>query len=141
MHFNAIHGMTGTPTYRTWKAMRQRCNDPKRDSYRYYGGRGIKVCKRWDSFERFLADMGNRPTKYHTLDRRNTNGNYTPSNCRWLHKRKQAGNRRYCYVIRGMSIPQLAKKTGIKSSTLRRRLRRGWTDKQLTQKLWERRRV
>jgi len=74
--------------------MIQRCTNPNRADYRLYGGRGIKVCKRWRDFAAFLADMGERP-KGKTLDRYpNNNGNYQPGNCRWATPKQQAANRR-----------------------------------------------
>lgn len=73
--------------------MRQRCNDPAHKSFHNYGGRGITVCKRWDSFESFLEDMGERPDE-RTLDRINTDGNYEPRNCRWATRSEQQKNRR-----------------------------------------------
>ena len=86
--------MTDTPTFRSWNMMLQRCYNPKRSNYAYYGGRGITVCERWrSSFEAFLVDMGLRPDGM-TLDRKNSNKNYVPSNCRWATKVQQAGNRR-----------------------------------------------
>ncbi len=63
--------------------------------YAYYGGRGITVCKAWLKFENFLADMGRRPTPAHTLERKNANKNYTPSNCVWATREAQARNRPY----------------------------------------------
>lgn len=83
----------GTSEHNSWRAMRNRCNQPSHEHYKYYGGRGIKVCERWDSFENFLADMGERP-KGRTLDRVDTNGNYEPGNCRWATPTEQVRNQR-----------------------------------------------
>lgn len=83
-----------TGTYRTWLAMKQRCNDQKHDAYRFYGALGVKVCPRWLlSFKSFLDDMGARPIGT-TLDRKNPNGNYTKRNCRWADAKTQAVNKR-----------------------------------------------
>lgn len=87
------HGMTNSPTFASWNSMMQRCTNPRRDNYKFYGGRGIRVCKRWLTFENFLADMGVRPVGT-TLDRINNNGNYTPTNCRWSTPKAQSNNRR-----------------------------------------------
>jgi hypothetical protein len=88
------HGMFNTPTWRSWASMIQRCTNPARENYRYYGGRGIKVCDRWRrSFESFLADMGERPDGL-TLERLENDGNYQPDNCVWASKSAQALNRR-----------------------------------------------
>ena len=83
------------PLYATWNMMRQRCENPKYTAYPIYGGRGIKVCKRWaKSFEDFVKDIGPKPTKKHTLDRfPNKNGNYEPSNVRWATWTEQNFNR------------------------------------------------
>lgn len=80
--------------YGIWKGMRKRCNTPNNKAYEYYGGRGIKVCKRWDKFENFLLDMGKRPSKGHTLDRINNNKGYSKTNCRWATWRVQGLNKR-----------------------------------------------
>ena len=87
-------GNKASPTYFSWRAMKTRCGNPKHDSYKYYGGRGVTVCKRWaNSFENFLIDMGERPEGT-SLDRIDTNGNYRPDNCKWSTPTEQQHNRR-----------------------------------------------
>lgn len=88
-----IHGRTGTRTYRIWVNMKTRCSNPRASNYPYYGGRGIRVCRRWRNFESFLADMAPCPSPKHTLDRINSDGDYEPSNCRWATMREQCANR------------------------------------------------
>lgn len=79
-------------TYKTWQAMRQRCTNPQSAKWDQYGGRGIEVCGRWQTFENFLADMGERPEGM-TLDRIDGDGNYEPRNCRWADAATQSNNR------------------------------------------------
>lgn len=92
------HGQAGrknqTKEYRTWAGMIQRCTNRTRGSWRRYGGRGIRVCDRWNYFENFLADMGPAPSPKHSLDRHpNNDGNYEPGNCRWATASEQARNK------------------------------------------------
>lgn len=93
-NFQPSHGLTGTPEWEIWSGMRERCNNPGSISFSRYGARGISVCERWSDFSNFLADMGERPSKSHSIDRINGDGNYEPGNCRWATKSQQARNRR-----------------------------------------------
>jgi hypothetical protein len=87
------HGLTDSPTYTSWRAMKGRCLNENASNYDNYGGRGIRICDRWLNFESFLLDMGHRP-KGKTLDRIDPDGNYEPSNCRWATAKQQANNQR-----------------------------------------------
>ena len=87
------HGLSTTPTYFSWRAMIQRCEDPRTPAFKYYGGRGIRVCAEWHDFPSFLRDMGHRPPGT-TLDRINGSGHYEPGNCRWATWDVQCANRR-----------------------------------------------
>ena len=82
-----------SPTYQSWYAMKQRCQNPNCPAYKDYGGRGIKICERWMDFANFLQDMGEKPEGL-TLDRINNNGNYELGNCRWATRKQQRQNQR-----------------------------------------------
>ena len=94
---NVRHGVTRNyqriSEWNIWASMRQRCQNPSHAAYARYGGRGIKVCKRWDVFENFLADMGVRQSRDLSIDRIDPDGDYEPSNCRWATKLQQRHNR------------------------------------------------
>jgi hypothetical protein len=90
----ASHRLSRTSEYKSWSMMRTRCNNPNYTHYSYYGGRGISVCDRWmESFENFINDMGMKPPGY-MLDRKDSNGNYEPNNCKWSSREEQVDNRR-----------------------------------------------
>ena len=127
----STHGMSKTPTWFSWMAMVQRCTDEKCRNYRRYGARGIKVCERWLDFQNFFTDMGVRPPGT-SLDRfPNGSGNYEPGNCRWATFKQQARNQKAnrLLTIGDLTLPlaEWAEKAGINVSTLRTRLRDGWT--------------
>jgi len=89
----AKHGQCGTPMYRAWAQMIQRCTNPDNRHFHNYGGRGITVCDEWKSFDRFKADMGERPPGL-SLDRIDNNRGYSKENCRWATHSQQMRNRR-----------------------------------------------
>lgn len=119
------HGMSSSGTYATWSSMIQRCANPNKKEYGRYGGRGIKVCERWKTFELFVADMGKRPAGL-TIDRIDSNGDYEPGNCRWATYKQQANNtarnRRYTFKGKTLTMREWARTLGITDSSLSERL-------------------
>jgi hypothetical protein len=90
-------------TYRIWAGMRWRCNSPDSKMYRYYGGRGIRICDRWNDFTAFLSDMGEAPPNL-SIDRIDNDGNYEPGNCRWATHSEQMRNRRKFKINRPKKV-------------------------------------
>ena len=127
---NRSHGMSDSPTYISWSRMKNRCQNKNDDSYYKYGGRGIKVCKRWMKFENFLEDMGERPEGM-SIDRIEGDKGYEPGNCRWATAVEQARNTRRNRLItyngESKSIVEWSELTGIPQDTLRGRLNMGWS--------------
>lgn len=120
-------------TYQSWADMRSRCSNPKHKRYAAYGGRGIKFCERWDSFEAFVEDMGLKPDGL-TLDRIDNDGDYEPDNCRWATYRDQNKNKRttttYRYDGRDQTIEEWAEEIGMPRTMLSERIHRyGWSIK------------
>ncbi len=126
---NTTHGMTDSPTHKSWHSMIDRCTLPSHKSYNSYGGRGIVVCDRWRKFENFFADMGKRPFGK-TLDRIDVNGNYELVNCRWATHREQSENRRpkQCITHNGetLTIAKWSTITGLSPQLIRWRIKSGW---------------
>lgn len=126
------HGMSESPEFTSWRAMIERCTNPNHKQYDDYGGRGIRVCKRWaESFQAFFDDMGPRPNGC-SLDRHpDHDGSYAPDNCRWATAKQQARNtRRNRYLTFNSETKLLiewAEHVGISEKTLRTRLRDGWS--------------
>lgn len=91
-HGDATRKQATPPEYRAWVDMKQRCENPANRFYIHYGARGISICERWSEYTTFLADMGQRPSAKHSLDRIDVNGNYEPANCRWATPEVQRHN-------------------------------------------------
>ena len=124
-----------TPTYGTWAAMLQRCYNKRSVNYKYYGAIGVAVCESWrDSFESFLADMGEKP-KGHTLDRKKNDLGYFKENCQWSTQTEQVKNRSNTVFLEHngvkKSLAEWASLLGIKQQTLLGRIRWGWTQERI----------
>ena len=119
-----------TAEYLAWQNMRARCNRPTHPSYKDYGGRGIAVCKRWDSYANFLADMGRRPGPGYSIERIDNDGPYSPENCRWATPDEQRRNQRTTRLVtfggKTQCVTDWSAETGLKVDTIIGRLQRGW---------------
>lgn len=129
---NMIHGCSKkNPIYKTWCGMRTRCNNKNHVYYKHYGGRGIKVCDRWNDFNNFLEDMGEKPSPAHTLERVDNDGHYEHNNVRWATKKEQASNsRKNKFIIfygTKKTLSEWARVININPDTLSARLCNGWT--------------
>lgn len=132
-HGHAARG-SRSPTYAVYRDMMTRCTNPKYPEFHLYGGRGISVCDRWaGAFENFFADMGSRPDGM-TIDRKDVNGNYEPSNCRWATDEEQANNKRNSVFIeyqgKRQTVAQWSRDTGIQDKTIYLRLSKGCSPSQ-----------
>ncbi len=126
------HGESYTPIYKVWTAMKQRCSNPRSNEYYLYGARGITVCERWEnSFENFRDDMGPRPVGF-SIERKNNDGNYEPSNCIWASRKTQQKNMRsnkvVCYFGEKMKLLDAFNRSQCKLlyETVWTRVNRGW---------------
>ncbi len=137
-----VHGLEGTPQYRCYVAMKQRCTNPNHKRWKDWGGRGIKVCDRWlQGFKYFWTDMGPTYTEGMTIERRNNDGDYTPGNCYWTDMRDQTRNRRSNIWVeltdgRRMVLKDAAALYRLPSGAVYARLRNGWPTARLLEQLW-----
>lgn len=138
-----IHGMTGTPTHACWSGMRRRCLNPNNASYPIYGGRGIRICKRWDDFRLFLEDMGEKP-EGRSIDRINNDGDYEPGNCRWATQSEQQRNKSNKRLLTlnnvTLHVVEWCEMLGLQRNVVQVRLYHGWsTERALLQPVRQRR--
>jgi len=125
------HGMNKTPEHQAWVQMRQRCFNPKKKSYEYYGGKGITVCDEWkDSFIAFYSHIVPRPSDKHSLDRIDVNGNYEPGNVRWATQLEQCNNTTVVRLVtidgKTQSVSAWEKEMGLSKGQVKSRENAGW---------------
>lgn len=130
--FVNTHNSSFSAEYNIWGNMLYRCNNENSSHYSNYGGRGVRVCAEWHSYESFISDMGMRPTKDHSLERIDVNGNYCKSNCKWATKREQSRNRRNSRFIfvegKKMQVDDYCEAYNVKASAIKSRIQRGWSN-------------
>ncbi len=141
---NYRHGLTRTPIYRSWRHMIERCINKNDSAYKYYGGRGISVCKKWLDFIGFKDDMYKSYLKHKennkstTIERIDVNGNYCKENCKWIINEEQGKNKTNTVYINNKTISEWSKITGLKYSTIYRRYRKKLPiNKIISKKLYE----
>ena len=126
------HKRTKSPEYNSWKSMKARCLNPRLSEFPRYGGRGINFCSSWNSFEVFLADMGNRPSLHHTLDRVDNSKGYSKENCFWATKKEQSSNTRSNVRVSfegvEMTLIQAARLSGLSYAAVCGRKNSGWAE-------------
>lgn len=119
------------PEYQVWCSMKKRCNNPSCQKFNHYGGRGISYDPRWERFSSFIEDMGKRPSAAHSLDRRDNNGNYSKSNCKWSTKVDQENNKRTNVRIdfrgRNLTVAEWSRIRGWKYHIIINRIDKGWS--------------
>lgn len=124
------HGMKNHRLYKKWKGIRRRCNNVNSTDYHNYGGRGIKMCERWEDFKMFVADMDGSFQPGLELDRANNDSGYSPENCRWVTRRVNVRNRRLTVkvIYKEMSVPlaELCDRFNTSYNAVSHRLRSGW---------------
>lgn len=124
---------TGTPEYRAWAHLKARCSNPNVHNYADYGGRGIR--NDYNDFAEFIADVGRRPSKSHSIDRIENDGHYSPGNCRWATRVEQATNNRRNKKIthreRTLTIAEWSRETGIDHATIWSRWKAGYTPEKI----------
>lgn len=127
---HTTHGLSHHPIFHVWKSLFERCRNPKCKAYKNYGGRGINVCSRWESFETFILDMGAGYSNKLSLDRIDNNQGYCPENCRWVsmkeNSRNRRGNRNIDTPLGKMLLSEAAEISGIGVTTLGYRLQHNW---------------
>lgn len=128
---STTHGLSRSKEHNAWKKMRSRCLNPNDNGFKFWGGRGIKICSRWaHDFSAFFEDMGICPNSGYSIDRIDNNGDYSPENCRWASPKEQARNTRKNIILEidgeSLCLAAWSEKTGIPYHTLYGRVQRGW---------------
>lgn len=120
------HGLSNDPLYSTWRSMRERCYNPNRPSYKWYGAKGITVCHEWENFEQFYADMAPRPDGTQ-LDRIDGTKGYSKENCRWATPKENITNKKETVFVEHdgetVSLREAERRSGVSARTIRRRMK------------------